>query len=294
MLPHGEGILGRMRLLAVLAFASCMLAQAPADEPTAARSEWIQLFNGKDLTGWTPKVRGYASGENFGNTFRVENGRLVVRYDAYDEFQERFGHLFYKDKFSYYIIAAEYRFVGDQAKGGPGWATRNSGIMVHGQTPESMGKDQDFPISIEVQLLGGLGKGNRTTANLCTPGTNVEIDGKLFTNHCKNSDSRTYNGDQWVRVEVEVWGGDRVRHVIDGKIVLDYDKPQMGGGNVSGHDAAVKKDGMILTEGTISLQSESHPVEFRRVELLELVGCMDQKSKKYRSYFVKHDAGRCK
>jgi hypothetical protein len=280
----------------LLVTSSGLLAQAgttPADS-SGTRSEWIQLFNGKDLTGWTPKIRGYASGENFANTFRVENGNLVVRYDGYDEFKERFGHLFYKDKYSYYIIAAEYRFVGEQAKGGPGWATRNSGIMVHGQTPESMGKDQDFPISIEVQLLGGLGKGNRTTANLCSPGTNVEIDGKLFTTHCKTSESRTFNGDQWVRVEVEVWGGERVRHVIDGKIVLDYDKPQIGGGNVSGHDPAIKKDGQILTEGTISLQSESHPVEFRRVELLDLVGCMDKKSKRYRSYFVKHDAARCK
>jgi hypothetical protein len=283
-----------MRLTVFLMLAGGAFAQTTPADGSAARSEWIQLFNGKDLTGWTPKIRGTAAGENFGNTFRVENGNLVVRYDGYDEFNERFGHLFYKDKFSYYIIAAEYRFVGDQAKGGPGWATRNSGIMVHGQTPESMGKDQDFPISIEVQLLGGLGKGNRTTANLCSPGTNVEIEGKLFTTHCKNSESRTYNGETWVRVEVEVWGGERVRHVIDGKIVLDYDKPQIGGGSVSGHDPAVKKDGQILTEGTISLQSESHPVEFRRVELLNLVGCMDKKSKQYRSYFVKNDPARCK
>lgn len=271
-----------------------LFAQTTPSDGSAARSEWIQLFNGRDLTGWTPKIRGSAAGENFANTFRVENGNLVVRYDGYDEFKERFGHLFYKDKFSYYIIAAEYRFVGDQAKGGPGWAARNSGIMVHGQTPQSMGKDQDFPISIEVQLLGGLGKGNRTTANLCTPGTNVELGGKLFTTHCKNSESRTFAGDQWVRVEVEVWGGERIRHVIDGKIVLDYDKPQIGGGSVSGHDPAVKQDGQILTEGTISLQSESHPVEFRRVELLNLVGCMDKKSKNYRSYFVKNDPARCK
>jgi len=287
-----------MRSLLVPALAAASLfAQAPpppGDAPSAARSEWIQMFNGRDLTGWTPKIRGTAAGENFANTFRVENGRLVVRYDGYGEFKERFGHLFYKDKFSYYVMGVEYRFTGDQATGGPGWATRNSGVMVHGQTPQSMGIHQDFPMSIEVQLLGGLGKGPRTTANLCTPGTNVEMDGKLFTPHCKNSDSRTYSGDQWVRAEIEVHGGERIRHVIDGKVVLEYEHPQVGGGNVSGHEAALKHDGQLLTEGTISLQSESHPVEFRRVELLDLVGCMDKKSKRYRPYFVKHDAARCK
>lgn len=271
------------------------LAAAPFAAAQTPRTEWIQLFNGKNLDGWTPKIRGSAPGENFGNTFRVEDGLLKVRYDQYEGgFQERFGHLFYKTPYSYYIIAAEYRFVGDQCPGGPAWATRNSGIMIHGQPAATMGKDQDFPISIEVQLLGGLGKGNRTTANLCTPGTNVERDGKLFTPHCLNSQSRTYNGDQWVRVEVEVYGGETVRHVIDGKIVLDYDKPQIGGGSVSGHDPAQKKDGQLLTGGSISLQSESHPVEFRRVELLDLVGCMDKKSKKYKSYYVKNDPARCK
>jgi hypothetical protein len=193
-----------------------------------------------------------------------------VTYDKYDKFGNRFGHLFYKQKFSHYRIAVEYRFIGEQAPAGPAWALRNSGIMIHGQAPETMGKDQDFPISIEVQLLGGSGSGERTTANLCTPGTNVEMGGKLVTRHCVNSTSKTYHGDQWVRVEVEVLGGEVIRHIIDGQTVLEYQKPQIGGGSVSNHDPAVKQDGKILSEGYISLQSESHPVEFRKVELMEL------------------------
>lgn len=157
-----------------------------------------------------------------------------------------------------------------------------------------MGKDQDFPISIEAQFLGGLGKGPRTTANLCTPGTNVERDGKLFTPHCVNSTSKTYDGDQWVRVELDVRGSEGIKHIIDGQVVLSYEKPQIGGGNVGGHDPAVKKDGMLLTEGYISLQSESHPIEFRKVELLNLVGCMDKKAKTYKSYYVKADNSKCR
>jgi hypothetical protein len=263
-------------------------------QSNAGTKEWIQLFNSKNLDGWYPKIAGYALNDNFGNTFRVENGVMKVSYDQYDEFRNRFGHIFYKDKFSKYRIAVEYRFTGEQAKGGPSWAVRNSGIMVHGQPPETMGKDQDFPISIEIQLLGGTGSGVRTTANLCTPGTNVVRNGALFTTHCLNSTSQTYSGEQWVRVEAEVLGSERITHFVEGQPVLTYEKPQIGGGQVSDFDSAVKKDGMLLTEGSISLQSESHPVEFRKVELLNLVGCKDPKASNYKTYFVEADNSKCR
>jgi hypothetical protein len=185
--------------------------------------------------------------------------------------------------------------VGEQAKDGPDWAFRNSGAMIHGQPVETMQKDQDFPISIEVQLLGGRGDGKpRPTANLCTPGTNVVMDGKLVTAHCVDSTSKTFDGDQWVRVEVEVHGAGVITHKVNGETVLSYEKAQIGGGNVSKHDPAVKKDGQLLEGGSISLQSESHPVEFRKVELLNLVGCMDKKSPSYRSYFEKSDPAACR
>ena len=146
---------------------------------------------------------------NFGDTFRVENGVLQVVYDKYDSFGGHFGHLFYKTPFSHYVVAVEYRFVGEQVKDGPDWGFRNNGVMIHGQPVETMGKDQDFPISIEAQLLGGRGDGTpRSTANLCTPGTNVVMNGQLETRHCIDSSSKTFDGDQWVRVEVEVHGGD--------------------------------------------------------------------------------------
>ncbi len=262
--------------------------------PLLAQQDWIQLFNGKDLTGWTPKITGHPVGHNHANTFRVVDGYLTVSYDGYDSFAGQFGHLFYKDSFSYYRLAVEYRFIGEQAKDGPGWATRNSGIMIHGQPVETMQRDQDFPISIEVQLLGGLGKGPRTTANLCTPGTNVERDGKLFTPHCLNSTSKTYDGDQWVRAEVLVKGGEAVEHIVEGVTVLAYQRPQVGGGQVNNFLAAAKPDGKLLESGSISLQSESHPVQFRKVELLNLVGCMDKSSPRYRDYFLKHNPAACR
>lgn len=247
--------------------------QRPATDVAGTKDipvEWIRLFNGKDLAGWTPKIRGHALGENFGNTFRVEDGLLKVAYDQYDQFSETFGHIFYHQKYSYYLLDLEYRFTGEQANGGPGWAIRNSGAMLHCQDPATISKDQDFPISIEVQLLGGNGKDERTTANLCTPGTNVMMDRKLITDHCVSSSSKTFHGDQWVNVRILVLGDSLIRHFANGENVLEYQQPQIGGGNVSDADPAVKKDGMLLKEGFISLQSESHPVHFRKVELLDL------------------------
>lgn len=230
---------------------------------TAADPKWEQLFNGKNLNGWHPKIRYHDLDDNFNNTFRVENGLLKVRYDQYDKFNETFGHLFYKKPYSYYLIAAEYRFVGDQCPGSPEWAFRNNGIMFHGQAPETMKKDQDFPNSMEVQLLGGTGKGNRTTANLCTPGTQFERDGKIITQHCTNSKSQTYNGEQWVRVEVLVLADSQVIHYINGEEVMRYEKPQ--------HDPAKgEKVGEFLKSGSISIQGESHPTDFRKIEIIDL------------------------
>lgn len=256
--------------------------------------KWESMFNGKDLSGWTPKIRYATSGENFGNTFRVEDGKLVVNYDAYGDFNERFGHLFYNIQYGYYRIRLQYRFIGNQVKNGPGWAFRNSGIMVHGQSPESMGKDQDFPVSIEVQLLGGDGKTPRTTCNLCTPGTNVVKDGKLLTQHCLNSTSKTFHGDQWVNAEVLVLGDSLVVHYANGEEVLRYQHPQIGGGNVDGQEVKWGQNGQLLAKGTISLQSESHPVEFRKIQILNLEGCMDPKATNYKSYYVKSNPSDCR
>lgn len=248
-------------------------------QKTSPNNGWIKLFNGKDLKDWNVKITKHNLNDNFGNTFRVENGVMKVSYDQYQDFDGQFGHIFYKKKFSAYLLVVEYRFTGEQMKGGPGWGYRNSGIMLHCQAPETMGKDQDFPISIEDQLLGGNGKNERTTCNACTPGTNIVVDGQIYPKHCILSRSKTYNGSQWVRAEVLVLRDSVIRHIMDGDTVLSYQKPQIGGGNVKNFDPAIKKDGMMLKEGYISLQSESNPVEFRRVELFDLDKYMDDPKK---------------
>ena len=237
--------------------------------PLAEDEKWISLFNGKDLTGWTPKITGYELGDNYANTFRVEDGVIKVNYDGYPKFAGKFGHLFYKEKFSKYRIRVEYRFVGEQCKEGPGWALRNSGVMIHCQPPETMRKDQEFPVSIEVQYLGGTGKGARSTGNLCTPGTHMVMGGKLVKTHCTVSKSKTFDGDQWVAVEAEVHGGGKIRHLVNGEVVIEYEQPQLDPGDADAKKF-IKNGEVALSGGYISLQAESHPIEFRKVEILPL------------------------
>ncbi len=259
-----------LSMLLIAVFTPLNFAQTSVEATQQVDDRWIEMFNGKNLDGWTPKIRGYELGENYANTFRVEDGLLRVRYDQYEgDFGGRFGHLFYETEFSNYIMELEYRFHGEQATGGPGWATQNSGIMVHGQDPATMLVDQDFPVSIEVQLLGDAGQANRPTLNLCTPGTNVEMNGELFKRHCTNSSSKTYPGTEWVKCSIEVRGNEVIRHKIGDEVVLEYQKPQLDPRDASAQ-RLIENDQLQLSGGTISLQSESHGVEFRNVRIKEI------------------------
>ena len=235
-----------------------------------AQKGWINLFNGKDLKDWNVKISKHDYQDNYANTFSVANGVMKVSYDGYSDFDKQYGHIFYKKPFSYYLLKVTYRFVGEQAKGGEGWATRNSGAMLHGQNPATMLKDQDFPISVEAQILGGDGEHVRHTSNVCTPGTLINYKGELFTTHCLDSKSKTYHGDQWVTAQFLVLGDSVIKHIIAGEVVLEYTKPQIGGGSVTNYDPKVKVDGTPLKSGYISLQSESHPIEFKTVKLFDL------------------------
>ncbi|WP_276482148.1 3-keto-disaccharide hydrolase [Paraflavitalea pollutisoli] len=256
-------------LLALLVLVAC--AGCKSSKPAATPAKWISLFNGKDIDDWFVKIQHHEVGVNFGNTFRVEDSMIRVKYDQYGEFNDQFGHLYYKVPFSYYHLKLEYRFVGELQKGAPSYTLRNSGVMYHSQDPRTMPKEQDWPISIEMQFLGGLGDGKpRTTGNMCSPGTHIVYQGKLDTRHCINSTSKTYDGDQWVSAELIVLGDSLITHIINGDTVMQYSKPQIGGDVANRYDPAIKQDGKILNKGFIALQSEGQPVDFRRIRLLDL------------------------
>ena len=233
---------------------------------------WKALFNGNNLEGWTAKINHYEVGNNFGETFRVEDEMIKVRYDRYEgDFDDRFGHLYFDTPYSYFHLSMEYRFVGELQPGAPSYTLLNSGLMFHSQDPRTMLKDQNWPISVEMQFLAGTEEGvDRPTGNMCSPGTEIVFQGEVYPSHCLNSTSKTYYGDQWVMAELFVYGDSLVRHIINGEEVLKYGKPQIGGGVVEGFDPKIKIDGLVLKEGLIALQSEGQPIDFRNIKIKNL------------------------
>jgi hypothetical protein len=258
-------------------------------QESESNEDWKDLFNGKDINDWIVKIHHHDVGVNYGNTFRVEGNMIRASYDNYGEtFDDQFGHLYYKKPYSYFRLQMEYRFVGELYPGAPSYTIMNSGVMFHSQDPRTMPKEQNWPISVEMQFLGGLEEGkSRPTGNMCSPGTEVVYNGKIFPGHCINSSSETYFGDQWVKAELIVFGDSLVIHLVNGDTVLQYTQPQIGGGVVERYDPTFKPDGKLLTEGFIALQSEGQPVDFKNIRLLNLEGCMDPNALNYKDYYIK-------
>ena len=288
-------ISGAMLLALALSCAGGRMDPGPAARDPDAR-EWIELFNGRNLDGWIAKIAKHDVGDNYANTFRVVDGVIQARYDGYGgTYNVQFGHLYYERPYSYYLVVTDYRFSGELYPGAPSYTLRNSGIMIHSQDPRTMPRDQNFPISIENQLLGGLGDGRpRTTGNMCSPGTAVTFQGKFDPRHCINSSSKTYDGDQWVRSETLVLGDSMVKHIINGDTVLTYTRPQHALGVVTGYDPKQLHDGQLVGTGFIALQAEGHNVDFRNVRLLNLEGCMDPTAANYKRYYVKSNPAACR
>ena len=297
------------KMLLLICLAGLFYSCTPTSQLDPDQENWQELFNGQNLDNWTIKIAGKPLGENFQNTFVVQDSMIRIQYDEYETFDDLYGHMYYDQPFSHYKLAFDYRFVGDQTPGGASWNVRNSGIMLHSQSAESNDYGQGFPVSVELQLLGGLEDGPRTTANVCTPGTAVVMGDTVNYNHCISSSSDTYDGDQWVHAEAIVLGGESMFFIVEGDTVLYFEKPQVGGGFISaqleGQDFDefgvdedkqdwLDKAGQILTEGYIALQAESHPIDFKNIQLLNLCGCIDESNPNYRSYFVKNDPKACK
>ena len=269
--------------------------------------EWVSLFNGKDLNGWNIKIANHSLNDNFNNTFQVQDSMIRVVYTEYDDFDDKYGHMYYKTPYSYYKLRFDYRFLEEQTSGGENWNVRNSGVMIHSQSAKSNALEQHFPVSLEIQLLGGLNKGVRTTANLCTPGTAVYFNGKLDYTHCITSESKTYNGDQWVHIEAIILGNESILHIVENDTVLKYTRPEIDSSflskdykgidwdnfGVTNKKIWLDKAGKPIGEGYIALQAESHPIDFKNIELLDLCGCMDKKAKNYKSYFIKNNSMKC-
>lgn len=264
-------IINRSQVRIILATITILILISGCSVKRSPDSEWIQLFNGRDLNDWIVKIHHHEPEVNFGNTFRVEDGVIKVRYDQYGAYNDQFGHLYYKTPFSHYHLVVEYRFFGELHQGAPEYTLRNSGVMFHSQDPRTMLKEQNWPISVEMQFLAGLDDGKpRPTGNMCSPGTEIVYEGKKYDGHCLESSSKTYSVDEWIRAELIVLGDSLITHIINGDTVLQYSKPTMAKGVVMQYDSVEWQVGMPLKSGYIALQSEGQPIDFRKVEIRNL------------------------
>jgi hypothetical protein len=254
--------------LAIIIYAGSATAATavPAEDPR----EWHALFNGRDLTGWTVKIAKHPLGENYANTFRVEDGVIKVSYDGYGKFDQQFGHLYSNQAYSNYILRLEYRFTGTAVADSPPWAKLNSGVMIHSQSPLTMDVDQLWPASMEFQFLATGATAGKQTGNVCTPGTNLEMGGKLLTDHIIDSTSKFYPLDEWVAIEIEVHGNREVIHRVNGVEVLRYQHPQLDPRDESARKLLAAGAPLQVSFGNIALQAESQPVWFRNIRIKPL------------------------
>jgi Domain of Unknown Function (DUF1080) len=256
-----------------VAVATIALCAASCTTMPQGTEDWRPLFDGKTLNGWTPKIRGFPLGENYRDTFRVRDGAIVVSYDKYDQFGERFGHLFYQTPFSHYRLRFQYRFLNAHPADTPAWAIANSGVMIYGEDPKGMSVGDSFPVSVEAQLLGQAPGQERFNGNMCSPGTNVVMNGQLVTTHCINSKTPSGPNEVWAEFEVEVARDGAVTQKINGVPTIVYSAVQLDPeGRMANSKPLVAAAGgkLMLDGGTISLQSEGNPIEFRKIEILEL------------------------
>lgn len=260
-----------MKKIKFIILISFSIIAISCNQKSPKEHNWEYLFNGKNLDNWVAKINKYEVGDNYKKTFRVKDGKIQVVYDGYDgKLDDRFGHLFYNKSYSSYHLKFEYRFLNEWLEDGPIHTYRNSGIMFHSQDPKTILKDQNWPISIEFQLLADADKGERPTGNMCSPATEVYFNDEVSPKHCISSSSKTYPYTQWVKGEIIVYKDSIIKHIIDGEKVLEYSKPHIGGKVVKNFDPAIKIDGKALTEGYIGLQSEGQGIEFKEIKIKRL------------------------
>ncbi len=296
-------------------------------------SNWIQMLRKGDtkLSDWTPKIQGHAAGENPYNSFsygETSDGqpRLIVTDTVSNTSSYGYGHLFYKTAYSDYIVRAKYHFPTKESfAGGAGsWTIQNNGLMLHCQSAASMDKGQDYPKSIENQLIGywSYGDGsppNTTTSNLCLVNTSVNYHGQWYSDgtghHCTQSKFHSLAYDSsttpakganstnatWPGKDIWEYAMDRV---IDSTSMTFYmrSRPDTAWDSVLGvtqirlgltNTSSGPGSTTALGSGYISIQMEGTSTEFASIEVLNLVGCMTKTDTAYRAYFIKDDPKQC-
>lgn len=235
-----------------------------------AEEVWYPLFNGNNLEGWTIKVARHPIGENYKNTFHVENGILKVDYSQYETFNMQVAHLYSNSPYSHYKLRLDYKFVAGYREDAPFWVRMNSGVMLHSQSPLSMQQDQAFPVSVEAQFLATGTEAGSQTSNAATPGTHIEIDGELVTDHIIDSNSQLFPLDEWVHFEAIVRGNEEMIYLINGEETLRFQNPQLDPEDTDAQRLLDAGATSSLSFGHIALQAEGQNVWFRNIEIQPL------------------------
>ena len=267
-IPAGSGTL--VRAITILIASLGGIQQAEAAPPDSGK--WISLFNGKDLEGWTPKIKGYDAGENYAEHLPGRGRRAQGLLRQYPQVRRQVRAPVLQEASSRTIACGSS--IGSwatSAPAGPAWAIRNSGVMIHCQSPESMRKDQDFPVSIEVQFLGRRRQGRSgRPATSARPGTNIVMDGKLITQHCTDSTVQDLRrrpvGDGRGR-------GPRRRHDQAHRRRRDRARVREAATRPQRprrREAASRTADGCSTRATSPSRPRAIPIEFRKVEILPL------------------------
>ncbi len=252
--------------MSILLLPVALLGAVSAPEP-----KWQPIFDGKTLNGWTPKIAGRGVGEDPLRMFVVQDGAIRVSHANYTKFEGEFGHLFWKTPLSAFRLRFEYRLLGEPLPGIKTYQASNSGVMFHSQGPETMRRDQAFPVSLEMQLLAVPRPVQEPSGNLCTPGTTVVFEGKRDPRHCILSSSPLLPIGRWTRGLIEVLPNGQVTQYIDGRPVLRYSDAELDPADKDAQPLIAAAGGNLkLGRGFIALQSEGHEIEFRGLELQKL------------------------
>lgn len=247
------------------------LALLASSHTHAADDEWTSLFNGKNLTGWTIKIAKHPLGENFNNTFRVENGIIKAEFDQYETFDMQFGHLYSNHTYSNYILRLDFKLLpATPLPDAPSWTALNSGVMLHAQSPLTQTLDQGFPVSIEGQFLAENTTAGTQNGNVVTPGTHIDYNGKFTDVHIVDSTAPLPATDQWVTFEAEVHGHDEIIYRVDGEEVLRFQHPILDPSDPDAKRLIEMGSNIKLNHGHIALQAEGHPVWFRNIQIKPL------------------------
>jgi len=242
---------------------------------TATSSDgWVNLFNGKDLTGWTPLIHLSKVGVNTDSTFRpdLENNGIRVSYDkltgSFGGDQCKCGLLYYNKPLTNYRIRVTYRFFDPTVSNAPSWGKNNSGLMIFGIDPTKVTGDPIYPPIIEIQILGTPSGGGSTNANECEMRQFVNPTvTATHTGTCgNNKDSKAPGSGKtapaagvWTTLEadVHITGDTKVYQWPDTtNAVLIMSKPMYGT--------------QAVTSGYLAIQSEGQPIVFKDILLKEL------------------------